>query len=60
MAQLQEKYSLHHEDVMVIFFSNIQEKRENSQNYIKDFENFYFQTRPRLSSSVIRQLLFGL
>ena len=45
---------------MVIFFSNIQEKRENSQNYIKDFENFYFQTRPRLSSSVIRQLLFGL
>ena len=27
---------------------------------IKDFENFYFQTRPRLSSSVIRQLLFGL
>lgn len=59
LVQLHSKYALRSEDVLGIFFTNVQEDPSSSCKYLKDFDGFYFKHKPRFSSLVIRQLLFG-
>jgi hypothetical protein len=59
LIQLHSKYALRSEDVLNLFFTNVQEDPSNSCKYLKDFDAFYFKHKPRYSSLVIRQLLFG-
>lgn len=43
----------------MVFVNNVQEDPSNSCNYLKDFDAFYFTKRPRFSSNLVRQILFG-
>ena len=39
---MQERHNLRSEEVVQLFFRNMHEKSNNRQNYIKDFDTFYF------------------
>jgi hypothetical protein len=59
LIRIHEQYTLRSEDLLLVFIANVQEDPGNCSNYIKDFEAFYFNKRPRLSNQVIRLILFG-
>lgn len=44
---------------MMKFFRNINLIPEKKDFFIKDFEDFYFKMRPKLSSKLIKVLLEG-
>jgi hypothetical protein len=45
------------EEVVIRFFRSIDMKPHNKDNYIKDFEDFYFKIRPKYGQKLIKLLL---
>ena len=52
-----KKYNLTEEEVVLRFFANIKRKPSNKDNFIRDFEEFYFKVRPKFSSKLIKLFL---
>lgn len=59
LQELYETFNFSSAEVVASFFQRVHENPENKQNLIRQLDNFYFSIRPRFSSGVIKQLLFG-
>ena len=53
----QQKYNLSDEEVINRFFTFIKIMEDDKDYYINDFEDFYFRTRPKLSSKTVKIFL---
>ena len=45
------------EEVVLKFFKNLNLRPQNKDNFIRDFEDFYFKARPKFAPKLIRLLL---
>lgn len=45
------------EEIVIKFFKNINARMYNKDNYIRDFEDFYFKIRPKFGPKLIKLLL---
>ena len=59
LTEAYNKDDLTDEEAVYKFFRNINMLPEKKDYFIKDFEDFYFKIRPKLSSKLIKVLLEG-
>ena len=45
------------EEVVLKFFKNMNTRPQNKDNFIRDFEDYYFKARPKFAPKLIRLLL---
>jgi hypothetical protein len=57
LLNLYKRTNISEEEIIMRFFANIKRKPYNKDNFIRDFDEYYFKVRPKLSSKLIRLLL---
>ena len=52
-----KKYNLTDEEAVTRFFQNVKRRPSNKDNFIRDFDEYYFKVRPKFTAKLIRILL---
>lgn len=57
--QVQDRYSLRNEEVIMYFFQQVYDQPDSKLSLIKELDVYYFIVKPKLNTVVLKQLLFG-
>ena len=57
LYQMYKNYNLTDEDMVKRFFDNIRRKPNNKDNFIRDFDEYYFKVRPKFIPKLIKIFL---
>lgn len=57
LYNMYKAYNLTDEEAINKFFINMRKRPMNKDNYIRDFDEYYFRARPKFSPKLIRMFL---